>query len=254
MIKLNLIGLVFLLLSCASHNNSNRPILLVPGAHFNQESFELLISELDNFRMHAKAIHFTKNKDVTLDSYAKAVCEELGNIGKTLVLGHSQGGAVINQAYGLCPQHFLGMIYVAATIPFPQEKPFALLTAADDEYYFKAVTEDKKDLMFKITDRNLFMQAFAQDASEIELRKLLELMHDEPVGPSSSKIQFELTSFQKLPKLVIHTVQDRVITYATQIKYAERLKNAKTTHINSSHLPMLTRPYELARTISAEFY
>jgi pimeloyl-ACP methyl ester carboxylesterase len=254
MIKFNLIGLVLILLSCASHNNSNRPILLVPGAHFNQEIFESLISELDKFRIHAKAIHFNKNKDVTLDNYAQAVCEELSKIGKTLVLGLSQGGAVINQAYGLCPQYFLGMIYVAATIPLPQERPFSLLTLADDEYYFKAVVEDKKNQMFKIADRNLFVQAFAPDASELELRTLIEMMHDEPSGPSQSKINFKMDDYQKLPKLIIHTVQDRVITYATQIKYAERLKNAKITHINSSHLPMLTRPYELARTISAEFY
>jgi len=252
--KLICICFLFVLFSCASQNQSNRPILLVPGAHFNQESFVLLTDELEKFRMHAKSLHFKKNLDVTLDDYARAVCAELKQIGKTLVLGHSQGGAVINQAYGICPEHFLGMIYVAATIPFPKEKPFALLTAADDEYYFKAVIEDKAAHYFKISDRNLFMQAFAQDANEMDLKKMLELMQDEPIGPSSTKINFHLENFQRLPKLVIHTVQDRVITYATQLKYAERIKNAKSTNINSSHLPMLTRPYELARTISAEFY
>jgi pimeloyl-ACP methyl ester carboxylesterase len=244
-----------MMMSCAHKNkNSEKTILLVHGAHFAGESFTGLVDELEKFKIYSEVIQLKKHSEATLTDYANNVCEHLNKVGKTLVLGHSQGGAVINQAYGICPDKILGFIYVAATIPFPDEKPFALLTADDDEYYFKAVKEDMPAKMFKITDQMQFIQGFAQDAIEKDIAVLNKQMQDEPMLPSQTLVRFDLEQFQKTPKVVIHTVLDRIITLPTQKKYSERLKNTKITYVNSSHLPMLTRPYELARAISAEFY
>jgi pimeloyl-ACP methyl ester carboxylesterase len=189
------------------------------------------------------------NRHSDLGSYARAVCTQAQAIeGKVVLLGHSQGGAVINQALGLCPEKIACLIFVAAPIPLPGEKPFSLLAAEDDEFYFAAVRENRDSGFFEIQDPEQFAIGFAQDASPAQRRSLSSEAQPEPIAPSESKLAFDADHLRALPALVIHTTEDRIITPATQRRYQARLK-ARVVDLPTGHLPMLTAPQALAQHI-----
>jgi len=75
------------------------------------------------------------------------------------------------------------------------------------------------------------------------------LIRDEPITPSKTKLSFDLEHFQHLKKFVISTQNDRIITFDTQKKYADRLQNTKFFDIKSGHLPMISHVHDLALLI-----
>jgi pimeloyl-ACP methyl ester carboxylesterase len=246
------------LFSCSTVATSKVPIVFVHGAHFDARSFQELQLELSDKKSYTLNL-FEKSenaKSLSLDNYGERVCRFIKKFQeKVVLLGHSQGGAVINQAYGLCPESIKSLVFVAATIPYPGEKPFDLLEARDDEYYFSAIKKNKDKGTFEITDDQQFSEGFAPDASAEQKNKILKLIRNEPVAPSKSKLKFNLEMFQMIKKFVVLTKNDRILTLETQIKYASRLQNVETFEIESGHLPMVSSVQDLAlvlRTIQGD--
>ncbi len=246
-----LLLLISTLLSCSSAATSGPVLVLIHGAHFDERSWDLLKHQLSVDRVYSLSL-FDESEDqksLSLDVYARRVCDFVKDLGKVVLLGHSQGGAVINQVFGICPENINSLIYVSATIPFPGEKAFDLLEARDDEYYFSAIIENKKKEIFEIKDENLFIKGFAQDFDENQKVRLLKLIRAEPIKPSKTKLSFNIDRFQRLKKFVIYTKNDRIITFDTQKKYADRLQNTEFFDIQSGHLPMISYTHELSLLI-----
>jgi len=148
--RFTLLLFISTLLSCSSAATSKPALVLVHGAHFDERSWDLLKNQMQGDRIYSLSL-FDQSEDpktLALDVYAKRVCDFVKDLGKVVLLGHSQGGAVINQAFGICPVNIKSLIFVAATIPFPGEKAFDLLEARDDEYYFSAISENKERVFF----------------------------------------------------------------------------------------------------------
>ena len=228
-------------------------IYFLPGAHFNGNIYYDLAayfpgSNVMSMPNHARFPTPEFNKSRTLKVYAESVCRFMK--GPSIVVGHSQGGAVLNQMLGLCPDKVKGIIYIAAAIPFPGEKPFDLLGSADDEYYLKAVVANEERGLFMIEDMAAFIEGFAHDASTGLKQRVGYIAINEPIAPSNSVLTFDLAKLQSIPKLAIKTAHDRIITPETQQKYLIRLKNVEIVEVASGHLPMITRPKELAAIIS----
>ena len=72
--------------------------------------------------------------EVTLDAYAKRICEELGRAPEPAVLvGHSMGGMAITQAAPRCPDRIASMVYVAAFLPQDGESLIGLTQLPEGE-------------------------------------------------------------------------------------------------------------------------
>jgi len=155
----------------------------------------------------------------------------------------------MTHAFGMCPELFKGMIFVAATIPLPNEKAFDLLSAPDDEYYFQAVQENKQSGFFEITDRQKFLEGFIPDGNLKMQEKVKTQMSHEPIAPSKEVVAYDLGGIKRIKKMAIITSEDRILTAQTQLKYAERLEGIQVEYIESGHLPMVSRPEELGELI-----
>src|SRR5260370_8857467 len=60
----------------------------------------------------------TSPSEVSLDSYARRVCEVLAaNSEPAVVVGHSMGGIVATQGAARCPERVAALVYVAAFLP-----------------------------------------------------------------------------------------------------------------------------------------
>src|SRR5688572_23603730 len=138
---ISLLGLI-LLSACSTMNqkSSQKTIVLIHGAHLDGASWAPVKSYLE--KNNQKVIAPTlpgrdSNKNVDIVSYAQAVCDVTPD-GSVLV-GHSQGGAVANQMVGLCPEKIAKIIYVAAVVPLNGERPYDLMGKPDEKTYGKVV-------------------------------------------------------------------------------------------------------------------
>src|SRR4051812_47758796 len=99
--------------------------LLVHGAFHGAWCWEPFVAELAG-RGHAVATldlpgagdDATPVAEVTLDAYARRICEALSAEAAPVVLaGHSMGGMAIAQAAARCPEKIARLLYVAAFMP-----------------------------------------------------------------------------------------------------------------------------------------
>jgi pimeloyl-ACP methyl ester carboxylesterase len=251
--KYNLL-LFFFFVSLSSLTSAHSKIIFIPGAHFNGSSFKELAMKFP----HSQAVDFPLPMDaesikkLSLSDYAKRVCDMANaSVEDVILVGHSQGGAVMNQSLGLCPRKVRALVYIAAVIPMPEELPFALLEARDDEYYFRAIQENNDLGLFKVSDIDLFIDAFSQDSTISQRHNIKALVRDEPIGVSKEKVVFDRVIFDSLPKLVVTTKNDRIITSKTQKMYYARIQASEVYVLDSGHLPMITRVNALQRVISS---
>jgi pimeloyl-ACP methyl ester carboxylesterase len=240
--------ILFFLSACATSDRNGQKIVLVHGSHFDERVFTGLKRY---FKDRAVAVELPTTtqlgntedyyRTLSLAKYAAAVCEKLEGLSeKAILLGHGLGGAVINQAYGQCPEAIAKLIFLGATVPHPGETPFQLFTAQDFEHYLKAVTESDETTLYEIVDRYVFVDAFAPDASQEDRELIANISRAEPIAPTRTSVKFDLNSWQRLKKLMIITTADKIISPETQKKFTIRMKNTTIREIDSGHLPMIT--------------
>jgi len=224
-------------------------IILIHGAHFDGQSWKTVAKDLEKkgFQTLSPSLPGrTHSKNVDLDTLAKFVCAESKE--NSILVGHSQGGAVINQMLGICPSKIKEIIYITAVVPFPKEKAFDYLEKRDEKWYFKAV-EFKNDL-FTPKNQGAFFQAFAQDFSNSASNKrLLPPIYSEPAKIGETALNFDKAHFEQIPKCYIHATADQIVTLASQRKYTQRTHFDKVLSITSGHLPMLSKPEETSLAI-----
>ena len=99
-------------------------ILLVHGAFGQAACWDRVIPGLRAAGHSAEAIDLpgagedqTPVAEITLDRYARRVCEALSEGPPAILVGHSMGGMVITQAAARCPDRIERLVYVAAFLP-----------------------------------------------------------------------------------------------------------------------------------------
>ncbi len=162
--------------------------------------------------------------------------------GPVVLVGHSWGGAVITQA-GVDPK-VKALVYVAAFAPsvgqssadtvkdHPAPPGLARLIVSDG--YLKLSPEGVA------TD-------FAQDASDSE-KKLIEASQG-AVRAANFDEKLTAAAWVSKPSWYIVTEQDRMIHPEAQRAAAAKIK-ANVKVLRSSHVPMLSRPLDVAKVIA----
>jgi pimeloyl-ACP methyl ester carboxylesterase len=99
-------------------------IVLVHGAFGGAWSWEPVIPGLveaghtvEAFDLPGSGDDQTPVSEVTLDAYARRVCEVLAEGPPALLVGHSMGGVVVTQAAATTPEQVETLAYVAAFAP-----------------------------------------------------------------------------------------------------------------------------------------
>lgn len=235
------------LVSCTTTNKNpnQKTIVLIHGAHLDGNSWAAVKSYLEKHDQTVIAPTLPgrdNNKNVDIETYAQAVCDQAPD-GSVLV-GHSQGGAVSNEMVGLCPEKISKIIYVSAVVPLNGERPYDLMEKVDEKGYAKIVVFKKDRVEPK--NKRAFLRAMAPD---FDYKMKSPMIYSEPNKPAMTVIKFDSQDFDAIPKAYIYTEADTIVTLKTQKKYTNRTEFQETYSVVSGHLPMVTKPEALADLI-----
>ncbi|MGO9256939.1 MAG: alpha/beta fold hydrolase [Bryobacteraceae bacterium] len=217
-------------------------VVLVHGAWADGSSWDKIIPLLEKKGLHVTAVHLpftTLADDVAAVKHTLALED-----GPVLLVGHSYGGAVITEA-GNDPK-VAGLVYVAAFAPDNGQSAGDL----NNQYPpTPGATEFRPDAngFLRLTDKGI-AEDFAQDLSSAE-KKILAATQGQTSGPNELGAKVTTAAWRNKPSFYIVADQDRMIAPELEEKLAAQM-HAKTIHISSSHVPMLSHPTGVANFIS----
>ena len=219
-----------------------RNIVLVHGAWADGSSWNKVIPLLEKKGFHVTAVHlpFTTLADDAA-AVKRAVALEDGPV---LLVGHSYGGAVITEA-GNDPK-VAALVYVAAFAPDAGQSAGDLNGSVAPTPGAKEFRPDPNGYL-RLTDNGV-AEDFAQDLSAPE-KKILAATQGQTSGPNELGAKVSAAAWKTKPAFYIVADQDRMIQPGLEKQMAAQM-HAKTIHISSSHVPMLSHPAEVAEFIS----
>jgi len=162
--------------------------------------------------------------------------------GPVILVGHSWGGAVITEA-GVDPK-VVGLVYVAAFGPDSTEVVGDVGKSYPPPPSFAAPIVDKSGFMTLPADD--FVKHFAWDLPKAQAQVLAAAQG--PVHVSAFATKVSNVAWKTKPSWFIVAAKDQAIAPDEERFFAKRMK-ARTTEMATSHLPMLSKPNEVAAVI-----
>ena len=227
-------------LAAASATEPVKNIVLVHGAFADGSSWAKVITILQ-----AKGYNVTAVQN-PLTSFAddvaatnRALAQQTGPV---ILVGHSWGGVVITEAG--TDSKVAGLVYVAAFGPDAGEvvgdlgKPYPAPPALANP------TVDAQGFMTLPTDD--VVKHFASDLPPAEARVVAATQG--PINASAFATKVTKVAWKTKPSWYIVSTQDGAIAPDLERFFAKRMK-ATTTELSASHVPMLSKPNEVAAVI-----
>src|SRR6267143_5780820 len=215
-------------------------IVLVHGAFADGSSWAKVIKILQAKGYNVTAVQNPLTSfadDVAATNRALAL-----QTGPVILVGHSWGGVVITEA-GMDPK-VVGLVYVAAFGPDVGETAEALGKSYPPLASFTTAIVDRQGFMTLSTDA--FVQHFAWDLPVADSKVLAETQG--PINTSAFGATVSNVAWQTKPSWFIVAEKDQAISPDEERFFAIRM-NATTTELNTSHVPMLSKPKEVAAAI-----
>jgi pimeloyl-ACP methyl ester carboxylesterase len=215
-------------------------IVLVHGAFADGSSWAKVVPILLAKGYNVTAIQnplTSFNDDVAATNRALALQN-----GPVILVGHSWGGVVITQA-GTDPK-VVGLVYVAAFGPDVGEVVGDIGKKYPPQPSFAAPIVDKSGFMTLSADA--FVKHFSSDLPAGESRVLAATQG--PIIASAFNTKVTQAAWKTKPSWYIVAKMDGAIAPDEERMFAKRMK-ATTTELNTSHVPMLSKPAEVAAII-----
>jgi len=220
-----------------------RNIVLVHGAWADGSSWNKIIPLLQQNGFHVTAVHLPFT---TLAEDAATVRRALAlQDGPAILVGHSYGGAVITEA-GSDP-NVAALVYVAAFAPDLGQSAGELNNQYPPPSGGKEIRPDANGFL-QITDKGV-AEDFAQDLTTPE-KQIIAAIQGQVSGPNELGAKVTTAAWKQKPTFYIVADQDRMISPELERKFAAQM-HAKTIHISSSHVPMLSHPVQVAEFIAS---
>lgn len=162
--------------------------------------------------------------------------------GPVILVGHSWGGVVITEA-GVDPK-VVGLVYVNALAPDVGEVTSDLAKSYPPPPALAAPIVDKQGFMSLSTD--VFVKHFASDLPVAEARVLAAAQG--PILAAAFGTKVSAAAWRTKPSWYIVGTLDEAIAPDEERFFAKRMK-ATTTELNTSHVPMLSKPHDVAAVI-----
>jgi pimeloyl-ACP methyl ester carboxylesterase len=225
-------------------------LILVHGALFTSSSWIAVQSYLQENGYNVVTMDVPGRADdgeisyfVTLSKAVDKLCKVVSAQSEPVVLvGHSQGGAIITQALDRCADKIKALVYVAAVAPLNGEAVFDALSQEDNDNFGQCATLDKMNDVYNINYNGPIREMFMADASPEQVKWSINNMVPEPSRIGDATLYYPEKIFRAMPKYYIETTNDKIISLATQKKIEANIKPDKVYSIISSHSPFLTHP------------
>lgn len=237
----------------ASTNTLKPTLILVHGALLTSSAWMSVQSYLQTHGYNVVTVDLPGRadddipaSDVSIYSSAEKLCQvaELQQ-GQVVLVGHSQGGAVITQATHRCGSKIKALVYVAAVIPLNGEKAFDMLNDEDGRNFDKCATLDKNTGLYKINYDGPLKEMFMDDATTEQARRAINNMTAEPVRIGDEVLKYNEKIFSMIPKFYIETTDDKIISFATQKNIQSKVQLKKIYTMKTGHSPFVSQPKKL---------
>ena len=162
--------------------------------------------------------------------------------GPVILVGHSWGGAVITEAGG--DPKVAGLVYVAAFAPDSDEIVGDIAKSYPPPPTFAAPIIDKQGFMSLSSEA--IVKHFAWDLPATEARALAATQG--PIVVSAFGTKVSTVAWKTKPSWYIVSKKDQAIAPDEERFFAKRMK-ATTTELDTSHVPMLSKPKDVAAVI-----
>ena len=217
-----------------------RNIVLVHGAFADGSSWANVIAILQEEGYNVTAVQMPLTS--LADDVATTKRALASQNGPVILVGHSWGGVVITEA-GTDPK-VVGLVYVAAFGPDAGEVIGELGKPYPPPPAFTAPIVDAQGFM-RIPAGDV-VKHFAQDLPPEEAR--IAAATQGPINVSAFASTVSNVAWKTKPSWYIVAKRDGAIAPDLERSFAKRMK-ATTTELDTSHVPMVSQPKEVAAVI-----
>lgn len=219
----------------------NKTVVLVHGAFADGSSWDKVIPIL-----HARGLDViaVQNPLTSLADDVAATRRAMESAeGSVVLVGHSWGGAVITQSGA--DDKVKALVYVAAFAPDVGKSVNDILKQGPAPAWGARLRRDSGGFLTLPAD--IVANDFAQDlpAGDAKLMSATQ-------GPWAERCPAEVLSvaaWQRKPSWYVVATNDHMIDSVAQTRMAEHIR-AKVFRVDASHVPMLSRPEDVAAVIA----
>lgn len=215
-------------------------VVLVHGAFADGSSWEKVIPLLEARGLHVVAVQNPLSS--LADDAAAAKRAIAAQNGPVVLVGHSWGGAVITQAGN--DDKVKALVYVAAFAPDSGQSLNDVLKGKPAPAWVSELQKDSGNFLTLST--KAIDNDFAQDLSPAQKRIVAATQGPWFAGATDDKVTD--AAWHSKPTYYVVANHDRMIDPRLQDAMAAQMK-AKVTHLDSSHVPMLSKPEAVANAI-----
>jgi pimeloyl-ACP methyl ester carboxylesterase len=221
---------------------SDRPnIILVHGAWADGSCWGSVIERLQAEGFQVRAPQFPLSS--LADDVARLRQVLDFQDGPTVVVGHSYGGQIMTAVGGDAP-NAVGLVYIAAFGLDEGESLGALLSQGPAAPALAHLFTDERGYGWLSEDD--FVNHFAADVDPIRARVMYAVQ--QPLASSAFTDVMGVPAWKSLPSWYLVAQNDEAIPPDAERQFAARM-GATTVEIPSSHVPMVSRPEEVADLI-----
>jgi pimeloyl-ACP methyl ester carboxylesterase len=217
-------------------------IVLVHGAWANGSSWARVVPLLQARGLDVIAVHNPLSSFEADVAATRRVIEAQAR--DVILVGHSYGGAVITEAG--TSNKVRALVYVAAFAPSDGESINAIVGRSGQPEWSGEIRADARGML--TWSPKGMATYFAPDLPAQEAALLAATQAPLIAGAFDGKVTS--AAYSQKPSWYVVADNDRIIPAALQVAFARKM-GAKTSHVASSHVPMLSRPQLVADAILA---
>jgi pimeloyl-ACP methyl ester carboxylesterase len=217
-------------------------VVLVHGAFADGESWNKVVPLLEARGLHVVAVQNPLSSladDVTATQ--RAIEQQNGPV---VLVGHSWGGVVISQAGN--DDKVKALVYVAAFAPDNGQSINDMLKGKPAPAWASQLTKDSGGYLRLSTDA--VIHDFAQDLPAAQARIVADTQGPWFAGCTDDKVT--TAAWHAKPSWFVVASKDHMIDPKLQDAMASNI-GATVTHVDSSHVAMLSKPADVAAAIIA---
>lgn len=226
--------------SAAASSPADTTVVLVHGAFADASSWNRVIPLLQSKGLNVIAV---QNPLTSLADDVAATQRAIDRAsGKVVLVGHSWGGTVITEAGN--NDKVKALVYVAALVPSEGQASSELGKPYPPSPGLETVKADASGFLYLPAES--VATNFAQDLPSAET-KVMAVTQGLIAGKAFDD-KVTTTAWKDKPNFYIVAEKDRMIQPSEERDFAKKIK-ADTTVLPTSHVPMLSRPKEIADVI-----
>jgi pimeloyl-ACP methyl ester carboxylesterase len=184
--------------------------------------------------------------EMTLEANARHVAERVRAAGGPVVLvGHSMGGMAVTQAAELDPERIRALVYVAAFLPADGQSLPALAEGADESLVTPNTLVDEATGLCTVAEEVLRDAFFGEAAPEDAAREAARLV-PESLAAIGAPVSITEERAGSVRRVYVECLRDRALPIRKQRELVAARPCERVLSLDTDHLPMVSRPRELA--------